>query len=166
MTATANAGEHEVIVEIPRGSKNKYEMDHESGAIWLDRTLFTSMQYPADYGFFPHTLADDGDPLDALVLLPEPTFVGCHVMARPVAVFGMSDEKGDDAKVLCVPAHDPRWDSVRDIGDVDNHLLAEVEHFFEFYKRIEPGKETETRGWEGAAVAERAITDAKAAYPA
>jgi inorganic pyrophosphatase len=157
--------EHEVIVEIPRGSKNKYEMDHDSGAIWLDRTLFTSMQYPADYGFFPHTLADDGDPLDALVLLPEPTFAGCHVMARPVAVFWMSDEKGDDAKVLCVPAHDPRWDHVRDIGDVDNHLLAEVEHFFEFYKRIEPGKETLTRGWEGAEVAERAILDAKAAYP-
>lgn len=156
--------EHEVIVEIPRGSKNKYEMDHDSGAIWLDRTLFTSMQYPADYGFFPHTLADDGDPLDALVLLPEPTFAGCHVMARPVAVFWMSDEKGDDAKVLCVPSHDPRWDNVRDIGDVDTHLLAEVEHFFEFYKRIEPGKETETRGWEGADVAERAILDAKAAY--
>ncbi|HVJ96907.1 MAG TPA: inorganic diphosphatase [Acidimicrobiia bacterium] len=157
--------EHEVIVEIPRGSKNKYEMDHDSGAIWLDRTLFTSMQYPADYGFFPHTLADDGDPLDALVLLPEPTFAGCHVMARPVAVFWMSDEKGDDAKVLCVPSHDPRWDNVRDIGDVDTHLLAEVEHFFEFYKRIEPGKETETRGWEGADVAERAILEAKAAYP-
>ena len=156
--------EHEVIVEIPRGSKNKYEMDHDSGAIWLDRTLFTSMQYPADYGFFPHTLADDGDPLDALVLLPEPTFAGCHVMARPVAVFWMSDEKGDDAKVLCVPSHDPRWDNVRDIGDVDTHLLAEVEHFFEFYKRIEPGKETETRGWEGADVAERAILEAKAAY--
>jgi inorganic pyrophosphatase len=157
--------EHEVIVEIPRGSKNKYEMDHDSGAIWLDRTLFTSMQYPADYGFFPHTLADDGDPLDALVLLPEPTFAGCHVMARPVAVFWMSDEKGDDAKVLCVPSHDPRWDNVRDIGDVDTHLLAEVEHFFEFYKRIEPGKETVTRGWEGADVAERAILEAKAAYP-
>jgi inorganic pyrophosphatase len=156
--------EHEVIVEIPRGSRNKYEMDHDTGAIWLDRTLFTSMQYPADYGFFPHTLADDGDPLDALVLLLEPTFAGCHIMARAVAVFWMSDEKGDDAKVLCVPARDDRWDGVHDLDDVDHHLRAEVEHFFEFYKKIEPGKLTETRGWEGAAAAEAAIVAAEAAY--
>jgi inorganic pyrophosphatase len=157
--------EHEVVVEIPRGSRNKYEMDHDSGAIWLDRTLFTSMQYPADYGFFPHTLADDGDPLDALVLLPEPTFAGCHVMSRPVAVFWMSDEKGADAKVLCVPATDPRWRDVQDIGDVEPHLLREIEHFFEYYKTIEPGKQTTTRGWEGADAANTAITAAKAAYP-
>ena len=84
-------------------------MDHESGKIWLDRMLFTAMQYPVDYGFFAGTLADDGDPLDALVLLQEPTFPGCHIMVRPVAVFWMSDEKGADAKVLCVPASDPRW---------------------------------------------------------
>jgi inorganic pyrophosphatase len=158
--------EHEVIVEIPRGSRNKYEMNHETGAIWLDRTLFTSMQYPSDYGFFPFTLADDGDPLDALVLLQEPTFAGCHVMARVVAVFWMSDEHGDDAKVLCVPAHDPRWDSVRDLDDVDEHLRAEIEHFFEFYKTIEPGKESSTRGWEGASAAESTIAAAKAAYRA
>lgn len=158
--------EHEVIVEIPRGSRNKYEMDHHTGAIWLDRTLFTSMQYPADYGFFPFTLADDGDPLDALVLLQEPTFAGCHVMARAVAVFWMSDEHGDDAKVLCVPTHDPRWYSVRDLADVDEHLRAEIEHFFEFYKTIEPGKESSTRGWEGARAAEAAIAAAKATYRA
>src|SRR6476469_1414687 len=96
--------EHEVIVEIPRGSKNKYEMDHDSGAIWLDRTLFTSMQYPADYGFFPHTLADDGDPLDALVLLPEPTFPGCLILCPAIGMFRMTDEMGGDDKVLCVPA--------------------------------------------------------------
>jgi inorganic pyrophosphatase len=155
--------EHEVIVEIPKGSRNKYEMDHESDAIWLDRTLFTSMDYPADYGFFPHTLADDGDPLDALVLLAEPTFPGCHVMARAIAVFWMSDEKGDDAKVLCVPARDERFASVRDLGDLDVHLRDEIEHFFEYYKTIEPGKLTETRGWEGAAEAEAAIVAAKAA---
>jgi inorganic pyrophosphatase len=155
--------EHEMIVEIPKGSRNKYEMDHESNAIWLDRTLFTSMDYPADYGFFPHTLADDGDPLDALVLLTEPTFPGCHVMARAIAVFWMSDEKGDDAKVLCVPAHDERFASVQDLGDLDVHLLDEIEHFFEYYKTIEPGKLTETRGWEGAAQAEAAIVAAKAA---
>jgi inorganic pyrophosphatase len=156
--------EHEVVVEIPRGSRNKYEMDHDTGAIWLDRMLFTSMQYPADYGFFPHTLADDGDPLDALVLLTDPTFPGCHVMARAVAVFWMSDEKGADAKVLCVPAHDPRWDDVRDVDDLDGHLLQEIEHFFEFYKTIEPGKLTTTKGWQGAAVAQRAIVAAKEAY--
>jgi inorganic pyrophosphatase len=156
--------EHEVVVEIPRGSKNKYEMDHVSGAIWLDRTLFTSMQYPADYGFFPDTLAEDGDPLDALVMLAEPTFPGCHVMARAVAVFWMSDEKGPDAKVLCVASHDPRWDDVRDLADVDTHLLDEIEHFFEFYKTIEPGKLTTTRGWEGAEQAETAIVAAKDAH--
>jgi inorganic pyrophosphatase len=156
--------EHEVIVEIPKGSRNKYETDHDSGAVWLDRTLFTSMQYPADYGFFPHTLADDGDPLDALVLLAEPTFPGCHVMVRAIAVFWMSDEKGADAKVLCVPARDPRWDSVLDRDDVDAHLLREIEHFFEFYKTIEPGKLTTTGGWEGAERAEAAIVAAKTAY--
>jgi inorganic pyrophosphatase len=156
--------EHEVIVEIPRGSKNKYEMDHTTRAIWLDRTLFTSMQYPADYGFFPDTLADDGDPLDALVLLAEPTFPGCHIMTRAVAVFWMSDEHGADAKVLCVPAHDERWDAVRDLPDVDRHLLDEVEHFFEYYKTIEPGKLTTMGGWEGASAAEKAIMAAKEAF--
>jgi inorganic pyrophosphatase len=156
--------EHEVVVEIPRGSKNKYEMDHATGAIWLDRMLFTSMQYPADYGFFPHTLAEDGDPLDALVLLAEPTFPGCHIMVRAVAVFWMTDERGPDAKVLCVASHDERWDAVRDLGHVDQHLLDEIEHFFEYYKTIEPGKLTTTRGWEGAAAAEAAIVAAKVAY--
>jgi inorganic pyrophosphatase len=156
--------EHEVVVEIPRGSRNKYEMEHETNAIWLDRMLFTSMQYPADYGFFPGTLAEDGDPLDALVLLTDPTFPGCHVMTRAVAVFWMSDERGADAKVLCVPARDPRWNGIRDISDIDEHLLAEIEHFFEFYKTIEPGKDTTTRGWEGAQEAEHAIVAAKEAY--
>ena len=102
------------------------------------------MQYPADYGFFPDTLGEDGDPLDALVLLQEPTFPGCHIMVRAVAVFWMTDEKGPDAKVLCVPAHDPRWDTVHDLGDVPDHLLHEIEHFFDFYKTIEPGKGSET----------------------
>ena len=158
--------EHEVVIEIPKGSRNKYEMDHETGVIYLDRTLFTSMQYPGDYGFFPGTLADDGDPLDALILLAEPTFPGCRVMTRAVAVFWMSDEKGADAKVLCVPSHDPRWSVVHDLADVEEHLLAEIAHFFEFYKTIEPGKDTTTRGWEGAAEAEAAIEAAKAAYRA
>ncbi len=164
MTAERGHVEHEVIVEIPKGSRNKFEMDHESGVIWLDRTLFTSMQYPGDYGFFPDTLADDGDPLDALVLLGEPTFPGCHVHVRAVAVFWMDDEKGEDAKVLCVPSTDQRWEEIRDLTDVDEHVLGEVEHFFEFYKTIEPDKRTNTRGWEGSDAAARAIDEAKRAY--
>ena len=156
--------EHAIVVEIPKGSRNKYEMDHDSSEIWLDRTLFTAMQYPADYGFFPDTLAEDGDPLDALVLLQEPTFPGCHIMVRAVAVFWMTDEMGPDAKVLCVPAHDPRWNDVNDLPDVPDHLLHEIEHFFDYYKTIEPGKGATTRGWEGAAAAEGAISDAKARH--
>ncbi|HEX2850517.1 MAG TPA: inorganic diphosphatase [Acidimicrobiales bacterium] len=157
--------EIEVVVEIPKGSRNKYEMDHESGAIWLDRLLFTATQYPTDYGFVPHTLAEDGDPIDALVLLEERTFPGCHIHARPVAVFWMRDEKGPDAKLLCVPSTDPRWEKVRDIGDLDEHLLDEIGHFFDVYKDLEPEKQTETRGWEGAAAAEAAVADAVQRYP-
>jgi inorganic pyrophosphatase len=157
--------EHEVIVEIPKGSRNKYEMDHDSGEIWLDRMLFTAMQYPTDYGFFPNTHAEDGDPLDALVLLQDSTFPGCHIHVRPVAVFWMTDEKGPDAKILCVPAHDPRWSDTQDIDDVPEHLLHEIGHFFDAYKHLEPGKGSETRGWEGSAAAEQAIADARAAYP-
>jgi inorganic pyrophosphatase len=155
----------EVIVEIPKGSRNKYEMDHDSGEIWLDRMLFTATQYPTDYGFVPHTLAEDGDPLDALVLLDEPTFPGCHIHARPVGVFWMQDEKGPDAKVLCVPATDPRWTYVADIADLPAFLLEEIGHFFDVYKQLEPGKETTTRGWEGVAAAEQAVRDALAAHP-
>jgi inorganic pyrophosphatase len=151
----------EVIVEIPRGSRNKYEVDHESGAIWLDRMLFTATQYPLDYGFFPGTLGEDGDPLDAMVLLDEATFPGCHIMARPVAVFFMEDEAGRDAKVLCVPATDPRWSGKLDRNDLPAHLLDEIRHFFEVYKALEPGKETSTMGWHGAAIAEAVVTEAR-----
>jgi inorganic pyrophosphatase len=153
-----------ILVEIPKGSRNKYEADHETKEIWLDRLLFTATQYPTDYGFFPDTLAEDGDPLDALVLLDESTFPGCHIHARPVAVFWMQDEKGADAKVLCVPATDPRWDHVQDMGDLPTHLLEEIGHFFDVYKALEPGKSTETKGWEGRAAAKRAIDDARLAY--
>lgn len=156
--------EHEVIVEIPKGSRNKYEMDHETGAIWLDRMLFTATQYPCDYGFFPGTHAEDGDPLDALVLLQEPTFPGCHIMVRPVAVFWMRDEKGPDAKVLCVPARDPRWADTQDIADLPKFLLDEIANFFDVYKLLEPGKGAETGGWEGTAAAEACIADARAAH--
>ena len=152
------------MIEIPKGSRNKYEADHETSEIWLDRLLFTATQYPTDYGFFPNTLADDGDPLDALVLLDESTFPGCHIHARPVAVFWMQDEKGADAKVLCVPTTDPRWDHVQDMEDLPSYLLQEIGHFFDVYKALEPGKRTETKGWEGRAAAEQAIADAQQAY--
>jgi inorganic pyrophosphatase len=154
-----------VVIEIPKGSRNKYEMDHETGEIWLDRMLFTAVQYPVDYGFFTHTLAEDGDPLDALVLLQEPTFPGCHIMVRPVAVFGMSDEKGPDAKILCVPDHDPRWADTRDLADLPEHLTLEIGHFFDVYKELEPAKNSLTTGWEDARAAVRTIAAATAAYP-
>lgn len=156
--------EIEVVVEIPKGSRNKYEMDHDTGVVWLDRKLFTATQYPADYGFVPHTLAEDGDPLDVLVLLDEPTFPGCHIRARPVAVFWMRDEKGPDAKVLCVPATDARWSSCTDMDSLPEHLVDEIGHFFEVYKELEPEKGTETRGWEGRAAAEAAVEDARRRY--
>ncbi len=158
--------EVEVVVEIPRGSRNKYEMDHGTGAIWLDRMLFTATQYPADYGFVPDTLAEDGDPLDVLVVLDEPTFPGCHILVRPVGVFWMSDEAGPDAKVLCVPAHDPRCAAIQDLGDLPDFFLAEIEHFFAVYKDVEPEKSVETRGWEGAAAATVAVTEARERFAA
>jgi inorganic pyrophosphatase len=151
----------EVIVEIPKGSRNKYEVHHDSDAIWLDRMLFTATQYPTDYGYFPGTLGEDGDPLDALVLLDEATFPGCHILARPVGVFFMEDEKGRDAKVLCVPATDPRWAGLHDIGDLPPHLLDEIGHFFEVYKQLEPGKKSETGGWQGVGAAETVVAEAR-----
>jgi inorganic pyrophosphatase len=151
----------EVIVEIPRGSRNKYEFDHERHIMRLDRRLFSATFYPADYGFVPETLAEDGDPLDALVLLDEPTFPGCLVMVRPVAVFWMHDEGGPDAKVLTVCSHDPRKAGIRDLGDIPAHLLAEISHFFDIYKELEPGKSTDIRGWQDRAEAERVIKEAQ-----
>ncbi len=156
---------YEVIVEIPQGSRNKYEIDHDTGEVWLDRHLFAATVYPAEYGFFPHTLAEDGDPLDALVLLEDPTFPGCHIRARPVAVLEMADEAGRDLKVLCVPAGDPRWDGIEDLDDVDPFLLAEVRHFFMVYKDLEPGKKSELGDWAGRTEALAAIEDARARHP-
>jgi inorganic pyrophosphatase len=136
-----------VFVEIPAGSRNKYEWNDELGGIVLDRRLFTSMTYPADYGFVEQTRAEDGNPLDALVLVAEPTFPGCRIHVRPIGVFHMSDEKGPDEKLLCVPLADPSFDRVRDIHDVNTELRDEIEHFFQRYKELEPSKRTETRGW-------------------
>jgi inorganic pyrophosphatase len=147
----------EVIVEIPRGSRNKYEYDHERHLIRLDRRLFSATVYPADYGFVPDTLALDGDPLDVLVLLEDPTFPGCWVEVRAVGVFGMEDEKGPDAKILCVPQHDPIYEDVHDLSELPSRLLDEIEHFFDVYKMLEPAKSSITRGYEGREAAYREI---------
>jgi len=156
----------DMVVEIPAGSRNKYEMDQRSGRIRLDRTLFTATAYPADYGYIPDTLAEDGDPLDAMVLLTAPTFPGCTIQVRPIGVFWMHDEHGPDAKLLCVPAGDPRWQATTQIGDLPPHQLAEIGHFFDVYKDLEPGKHTDVRGWQDRAQAEATLTDARNRYHA
>lgn len=155
-----------VIVEIPKGSRNKYEYDHERDCIRLDRMLFTATGYPADYGFVPNTLGEDGDPIDALVLLEEPTFPGCLVHARLVAVFWMIDEHGPDAKLLCVPSRDPRHDDERDLEDIPVYLRNEIGHFFDVYKDLEPEKCVEIRGWKDRAEAEMVLHAARARFAA
>lgn len=147
----------DVIIEIPKGQRNKYEVDHETGRVRLDRYLYTSMVYPTDYGFIEDTLGEDGDPLDALVLLPEPLFPGVTVEARPVGMFQMTDEAGGDDKVLCVPAGDYRWDQIQDIGDVPSFELDVIKHFFSQYKALEPGKYVKTANWVGRAEAEAEV---------
>jgi inorganic pyrophosphatase len=150
-----------VVVEIPKGSRNKYEMDHETGEVFLDRMLFTSMQYPADYGFITETLGSDGDPLDALVFVGESTFPGCHIRVRPIGLFRMTDEKGEDEKVLCVPLRDPMWSHVDDLDGIPQPLLDEIEHFFQVYKDLE-GHKVETDGFEGKAASLTVIDAARA----
>ncbi|MBI3978893.1 MAG: inorganic diphosphatase [Chloroflexi bacterium] len=142
-----------MVVEIPRGSRNKYEYDHRRHVIRLDRVLYSSVHYPADYGFIPDTLAEDGDPLDVLVVTEEPTFPGCLVPVRPVGVLDMRDESGPDEKILAVPAVDPRFATIVDLEDLAPHWLHEIEAFFEIYKALEPGKRTEVVGWRGAEAA-------------
>ena len=149
--------EFDVVIEIPKGQRNKYEMDHESGRIRLDRMLFTSTRYPADYGFVEDTLADDGDPLDALVILEEPTFPGCLIRCRAIGMFRMRDEKGLDDKVLCVASTDPRMAHLQDIPDVSEFDRLEIQHFFEVYKALEPGKEVVPATWVDRAAAEAEI---------
>jgi inorganic pyrophosphatase len=148
-----------VFVEVPGGSRNKYEYDAASGTVMLDRRLFVSMSYPADYGFVEGTLGEDGDPLDALVLVGDPTFPGCRIACRVVGVFHMADEKGPDEKIICVPPRDPIWERVADIHDVPFELRNEIEHFFQVYKDLETGASTETHGFGNRAAAE-AVVDA------
>src|SRR6195952_646631 len=150
--------EFDVLIEIPRGSRNKYEVDHESGRMRLDRTLFTSTQYPADYGYIEDTLGEDGDPLDALVILHgDPLFPGVLVKCRAIGMFRMTDEKGGDDKLLCVPAGDPRLEHLRDIHHVPEFDRLEIQHFFEVYKDLEPGKSVEGASWVGRQKAELEI---------
>ena len=155
-----------VVIEIPRGSRNKYEIDHVTGRIYLDRRLFTATTYPADYGYVDLTLAGDGDPLDALVLLEDPVYPGVIVEARPVGVLYMRDEAGEDAKLICVPPKEPRFNKVHDISDLNPQLIAEIQHFFEVYKALEPEKHSSTGGMGGREDAWREIDEAKAAYVA
>ncbi|HEY8418316.1 MAG TPA: inorganic diphosphatase [Limnochordales bacterium] len=152
-----------VMVEIPRGSRNKYEYDKETGRFVLDRMLFSSVHYPADYGFIPDTLAEDGDELDALVLVGEATFPGCVIRARPIGVFQMWDEKGPDEKILAVPVSDPQWNWVQDLDDVPAHLLREITHFFQVYKDLEE-KKTRVGGWQDRQHACRVIEEAQLRY--
>jgi inorganic pyrophosphatase len=135
------------FVEIPKGSRNKYEYDDRLGRVVLDRTLFSSVVYPCDYGFLLDTLGQDGDPLDCLVLTTAPTFPGCLIPCDPIGVFEMRDEAGEDEKLLCVPHNDPQWSGIRDIDQVRDDLLNEIAHFFEIYKDLEPGKHVEVEGW-------------------
>ncbi|WGW11005.1 inorganic diphosphatase [Saxibacter everestensis] len=149
--------EFDATIEIPKGQRNKYEVDHKTGRIRLDRYLFTSMQYPADYGYIEDTLGLDGDPLDVLVLLDESVFPGVIVEARPIGMFQMTDEAGGDDKVLAVPAGDPRWERFQDISDVDKFELDAIQHFFERYKDLEPGKFVKGSNWVGREAAEAEV---------
>ena len=144
--AQPEAGVINVLIEIPGGSKNKYEFDKDMNAFALDRVLFASVKYPYDYGFVPNTLADDGDPLDGMVMMDEPTFPGCVIAARPIGMLLMIDGGDRDEKILCVPAEDPRYNEVKSLKDVSPHRLEEIAEFFRTYKNLEK-KVTEIQGW-------------------
>jgi inorganic pyrophosphatase len=154
----------DVTIEIPGGSRNKYEVDHATGRMRLDRMLFTSTRYPHDYGFIDNTLGQDGDPLDALVMTQEPTFPGIVISCRAIGMFRMTDEAGGDDKVLCVPAGDPRLEHLRDIHHVAEFDRLEIQHFFEVYKDLEPGKSVEGASWEGRTEAESEIIASQKRY--
>ena len=142
----------EVFIEVPMGSRNKYEWDFRRQAFTLDRMLFTAVRYPGDYGFIPETLALDGDHLDAICILGEPSFPGCTINARVLGMLDMSDDKGPDEKILGVADDDPRWRELRELADVPQHLLDEIAHFFAIYKDLEQ-KLVDVRGWVGRAEA-------------
>jgi len=151
------------IIEIPKGSVNKYEYDGETGLFRLDRALYSPMHYPGDYGFIPGTLADDGDPLDIMVLVDEPSFTGCLMEARPVGLLHMVDEKENDEKVLAVPTRNPRYDSIHTVDQVFPHIRREIEYFFSIYKELQ-GAKTKMEGWGGPKDVRRVITASRQSY--
>jgi inorganic pyrophosphatase len=153
-----------VIIEIPRDSHNKYEYDHETHTIKLDRHLVVSMSYPAEYGFVPDTLGGDGDPLDALVLTEYPTFPGCLIETRIVGMCVMTDEKGEDAKLIGVPSYDPQWRSANDIGDIPKAILDRIAHFFTVYKDLEEGKWVKVEHWVGRDEALKELAASRARF--
>ena len=159
------------FVEVPKGSRNKYEYDERRGVIRLDRLLFSSVVFPTDYGFLEETLTegtphDENRQLDALVLVSEPTFPGCRIDVRPIGIFQMRDEAGVDDKVLCVPLYDPEWRDVHELEDVSTRIRDEIAHFFAIYKELEPERLTAIEGWAGREVAEREIQEARARFAA
>ena len=151
------------VIEIPSGSRNKYELDKESGLMRLDRVLYSAVHYPGDYGFIPRTLHEDGDPCDILVLVNEPTFPGCQIDVRPIGVLMMRDRGEPDDKILAVPSHDPYYGEYFDIADIPQHYLKEVEHFFLIYKDLE-GRRVQTVGWEKSERAMRVISESISRY--
>jgi inorganic pyrophosphatase len=152
------------VVEIPQGGRNKYEYDPELGAIKLDRFISASVVYPTEYGYVPETLAPDGDPLDVLVCVSAPTFPGCVILAKVVGLFKMSDEKGPDDHVVCVPFNDPNWNTLEDVGDLPEQLRNEIAHFFDIYKDLDPDRHSEVNGWDDRAAALRTVEDARRAF--
>ncbi len=151
------------VVEVPKGSRNKYEYSKTAGVIKLDRVLYSPLHYPGDYGFIPQSLYDDNDPLDVLIMMTEPTFPGCVIEVRPVGMLKMLDRGEHDDKILAVPSNDPQFSDYHDLDDIPRHFPTEVEHFFKVYKQLE-GKEVETQGWVGAAEAKKAIKSALDMY--
>lgn len=154
----------DAFIEIPKGSQNKYEFDKEQGVFRLDRVLYSPFHYPTDYGYINGTLAEDGDPLDILVLTTLPTFPGCVIESRVIGVLIMADDKGQDEKLLGVPTQDPRFKDVHGLDDVPAHTLKEISHFFQVYKDLE-NKETTIKGWQGLEDASRILSESKARYP-
>lgn len=151
-----------VIIEIPKGSKNKYEFNKQAGALFLDRTLFTTNVYPGDYGFVPQTLCEDGDEVDVLVIVSEPNYPGTVLRVRPVALLKMIDEKGRDDKIVAVPddSIDPRLKGIRDLNDLLKQVMDEISHFFQHMKELEPGKFVKVEGYENAKAAKEFVTKA------
>lgn len=155
-----------VIVEVSKGGKEKYELDKETGALFLDRDLFGSMVYPGDYGSIPQTLAKDKDPVDALIMVAQPHYPGVIIPVRPIAILNMIDEKGEDNKVLCVPDNgvDPAFKDIQDLKDIPEYTLAEIKNFFEHYKDLEPRKWVKIEGWQGTKAARQYILETAKLY--